>query len=77
MGSGPNITRQMPVLIGDSNHVMAVAEITREIDKVTIVVRSTGEQGQLLASFLEQAEPIGLSFIALPIQNVRERERNI
>ena len=68
-----SVRRQMPVLIGNSNHVMALAEITREPDKVTIVVQAVGENSQYIADFLEQTEPIGLSFIALPIQNAREK----
>lgn len=73
MGSDYSVRRQMPVLIGNNDHVMALAEITREPNKVTIVVQAVGEDSQYIANLLEQTEPIGISFIALPIQNAREK----
>lgn len=66
--------RQLPVLIGnDHEHVMAKADIFRSPDKVLIQITSTGPESQLLAEFLEQAEPIALSFEAIPVRNIREK----
>lgn len=71
-------SKQIPVLIGhDQQHVMARADIFRTPYKVLIQITAptdtnTGE-GQHLADFLEQAEPIALSFGAIPVQNIREK----
>lgn len=66
--------RQLPVLIGnDQTHILAKTEIFRTPEKVLIQITSDGPNGQLLAEFLEQAEPIGISFIPIPVQNIREK----
>lgn len=72
------IVRQLPVLIGTNHeHVMAKAEIYRRPDGVLIIITANGQESQLLAEFLEQAEPIALSFGAIPVQNIREKKENI
>lgn len=68
--------KQIPVLIGhDGQHVMARADIFRTPDKVLVQITAPSDraEGQLLADFLEQAEPIALSFDAIPVQNKREK----
>lgn len=70
--------RQLPVLIGAKyGHVMAQAEVFRKPDSVLIQITADGKKSQLLAEFLEQEEPIGMSFIAIPVQNIREKRENI
>ena len=64
--------RQLPVLIG-MEHIMASADIFRTPDKVLIQITANSSDGQLLAEFLEQAEPIGLSFSPLPVRNITEK----
>lgn len=72
-----NTRRQLPVFIGeDQKHAMASAEIVREPNEVVITIVGTGLEGQLLADFLEQAEPIGLTFIPIPVRNIREKREN-
>lgn len=73
-----NMSRLMPVMIGfNQEHVLARADIYRTPDKVLIQVTAAGEDGQLLAEFLEQTEPIGLSFGPIPVQNIsKKREKN-
>lgn len=69
--------RKLPVLIGnDYKHLMATAQIVRSPNKVTIEIIAEGENGQALAAFLEEVEPIGLKFVAIPVRNILEkRER--
>lgn len=74
---GYKVEKKLPVLIGDSKHVMARADIYRSPDRVLIQIIQDGPDGQLLADFLEQAEPIAVSFTAIPVQNRAERERSI
>lgn len=72
-----HIKRKLPVLINDRKHIMANAEIFRTPDKILIEIVSEGPEGQLLAEFLEQAEPIALSFSAIPVQNITEKREHI
>lgn len=74
--SHPTI-RNLPVLIGyDQQNVMAKAEILQKPDSVLIEITAVGERGKLLAEFLQQIEPIALSFSwFLPVQNTNESER--
>lgn len=68
-------SKLMPVLIGNNyKHVMGRAKIHRGLDKVLIEIESSGEHGQLLADYLEQAEPVAVSFTAIPVQNAREKK---
>jgi hypothetical protein len=61
----------------NQEHILAQADIYRTPDKVLIQITAVGENGQLLAEFLEQAEPIGLSFGPIPVQNIsKNREKN-
>ena len=71
------LAKKLPVLINHDDHVMARAEVFRTPDKVLIQITSDGEDGQILAEFLEQAAPIALSFVAIPVQNIREKRENI
>lgn len=73
-----NVSRMLPVLIHmNQEHVMARAEIFRSPDKILIQIVSTGTESQLLGEFLEQVEPIALSFGAVPVRNIRQkRETN-
>ena len=72
------VKRDLPVSIGKNNeYVMAKAEIYRDLNKVLIQITSSEPNGQLLADFLEQAEPIGLYFRAIPVQNIIERRETI
>lgn len=65
---------QLPVLIGiNHKQVLANADIFRSPDKVLIQITLTGADSQLLANFLEQAEPIGLDFGPKPVQNIPEK----
>jgi hypothetical protein len=76
MADGERITkRAIPVLVGHKfEHVMGRAEIVRKPDgKVLIEIEAAGEAGKVLADFLEQAEPIAVSFTAIPVQNIREK----
>ena len=69
--------RHLPVLVGhDFQHVMARVDIQRTPDTVIITITSDGVNGQRLAEFLEQAEPIALSFGAIPVRNIREKRDN-
>lgn len=78
MDSIRQTSRQLPVLIGnDHEHVMAKADIYRAPDKILIEIEARGPNSQLLAEFLEQAEPIALSFGAIPVRNIREKKENI
>lgn len=71
-----SLKRRLPVLIGfDYEHVMANAEIFREPDKILIEITSTGTESQLLGDFLEQVEPIALSFGGIPAQTSEKREK--
>jgi hypothetical protein len=56
---------------------MAKADIYRATEKVFIEIEAEGPDSQLLAEFLEQAEPIALYFGAIPVQNNREKRENI
>lgn len=71
-------TRAIPIYIaGDKEYTMALVDIFRQSDSVRIQFRLNGKNNQLLAEFLEQAEPIALTFGAIPVQNTREkREKN-
>lgn len=69
--------KSIPVLIGNDTHVMASADIYRTPEKVMIQISAGGIDGQMLAEFLEQAEPIALSFGAIPVQNITEKRDNI
>lgn len=71
------IERALPVLINDNTYIMAKAEIYRTPDSVLIEISAEGKESQLLAEFLEQAEPIALSFGAIPVKNVTEKRENI
>lgn len=66
--------RNLPVLIhmGDEQ-IMAVADIFITPDKVMIQIVSNKDRNNLLGEFLEQAEPIGLSFGSIPVQNKTEK----
>lgn len=68
----------IPVLFNeDKYHVLARADISREPDNVVITITASGPESQLLAEFLQQADPFALSIGAFPVQNIREkRERN-
>lgn len=69
--------RDLPVLIGHNwQHVMAKARVLRTPTSVLIEIASEDVDGQLLAEFLEQAEPIALSFVAIPPRNNREMREN-
>lgn len=71
------IARPIPVLVGfDQAHVMAKAEIFRNPDSMMIQIIVTGKENMLLAEFLEQAEPIALSFVARPFENKIEKREN-
>jgi len=66
--------RAVPVVIGSNyKHIMGHAVISREPDKVLIEISAVGLNGQMLAEFLEQAEPIAVMITAIPVQNTRER----
>ena len=67
--------RIIPVVIGnDYAHVMAKAVVVRTPTSVTIEITSLpGHDSQRLAEFLEQAEPIAVSFTAVPVRNIREK----
>ena len=70
--------RKLPVLIGHNyEHIMANAEIVRTSEGTRIDINATGEEAIYLADFLEQAEPIALSFIAIPVQNTREKRETL
>jgi len=66
--------RTIPVIIGQNvHHVMGRAEIVRKPDgTVSIEIVADGERGKILAGYLEQAEPIAVSFVAIPVQNIRD-----
>ena len=70
-----HIGKRLPVLINDK-HVMATAEIFRTPEKVLIQVTSEGSDSQLLADFLEQDAPMGISFLAIPVLNIVEKREN-
>lgn len=72
-----NITRKLPVLIGNNQHVMAIAEIKREPNRLSIEIESAGPESQYLADFLEQGTPIALSFVVIPVQSAQEKRDNI
>lgn len=67
--------RTIPVIVGENiHHVMGRAEIVRKPGgEVSIEIVANGERGKILAGFLEQAEPIAVSFIAIPVQNTRDK----
>jgi hypothetical protein len=70
------VKRDVSVVIGkNSEYVMAKADIYRDLNRVLIQIVSNEPDGQLLADFLEQAEPIGLSFRVIPVQNIIEKKR--
>jgi hypothetical protein len=72
------VKKDVSVIIGKNNdQVLAKAEIYRTPDKVLIQITSSRPEGQLLVDFLEQAEPIGLSFRVIPVQNIREKREII
>jgi hypothetical protein len=72
------LKRDVSVVIGkNSEYVMAKAEIYRDLNRVLIQITSNEPEGQLLADFLEQAEPIGLSFRVIPVQTIIEKKREI
>lgn len=67
--------RVLPVVIGHNyEHVMGRAQIFRKPNgEVMIQIDAKGTEGQILGEFLEQAEPIAVSFAAIPVQNLREK----
>lgn len=70
-------TKNLPVFIGeDDKYVVAKADIFHKPDSVLIQITSDTHGGQRLAEFLEQEAQVlvGLSFVYLPVQNIRERE---
>lgn len=71
-----NTKRKLPVLLGEQQHIMASADIYRTPEKVLVQITCTGQESQLFAEFLEQAEPIALYFGAVPVQNDREKREN-
>lgn len=71
------VSRLLPVFISGGKHVMAKAVIWRNPKEVKIQIYAEGPEGQLLAEFLEQGEPIALSFEAIPVQNRIEKRENI
>lgn len=72
------VSRDIAVVIGkQGEHVMAKADIYRDLNRVLIQITSDKPEGQLLVDFLEQAEPIGLSFRVIPVQNIIEKKRDI
>lgn len=67
----------LPVLISLSERqVLAKAEVFKAPDRVLIQIVATGVESEFLAEFLDQAEPIALSFGPSPVQNkIEKRER--
>jgi len=67
-------SKQIPVMINHHEHVLASADIFRTPDKVLIQITApANDRGNHLADFLEQAEPIAVSFTAIPVQNTTEK----
>lgn len=61
--------RPIPVLLGnDYEHAMGEATIEEENDRVTISIVAEGEGAMVLAAVLTAAEPMALSFVAIPVQ---------
>lgn len=66
--------RDLPVIVGHNwQHIMAKAEIFRTPEGMMIQITGQGEDAQHLAEYLEQAEPIALTFIAIPALTPREK----
>jgi hypothetical protein len=59
---------QLPVFVGFSEHIMGLAHIKIDGDDVTITIKSEGQEGLTLATFLTGGEPVALSFSAIPVQ---------
>ncbi len=73
-----HMKKDLSVVIGkNSEYVMAKADVYRDLNRVLIQITSNEPEGQLLADFLEQAEPIGLSFRVIPVQNIIEKRETI
>lgn len=64
-----NITkRQIPVMLGeDYQHVMGEAIIMEQNDVVTVTITAKGTNARDLIAVLSAMEPMGLSFIAIPV----------
>jgi hypothetical protein len=59
---------QIPVIIGDDyQHVMCEATIIQQNDVVTITMTANGQSANDLMAVLTATEPMGLSFIAIPV----------
>jgi len=63
--------RQLPVevlVVNRPKLVLATADIYRTPEKVLIQITAKDANGQILAEYLEQEGPIGLSFSAVPVR---------
>lgn len=73
----PRVTKRDLPIITDYVVGHSKAVITQEAGRVKIEITLEDPNRDLIAEFLEQPEPIGISFIPLPVLNIREKkERN-
>lgn len=86
MSRDQRITEKLlPVLVGpDYEHVLGRAWIDQRAEapeegraaEVKITITATGEAAQLLGDFLAAAEPVALSFVAIPVTpHTRQTEK--
>lgn len=65
--------KDLPIAIHDQQLVKTKAEIFHKPDSVLVQIVASGPESQLLAEYLEQWAPIGLTFSAVPaVRAVRE-----
>jgi hypothetical protein len=71
--------RNLPVSVMIANVetlVSATADVYRTPETVLIQITSNRSDGQMLAEFLEQEGPIGLSFSAVPVPRANREKRD-
>lgn len=75
----PRITkRDLPIVTNFFTIANSKAVVVHETDRVKLEITIEDPKRDFIAEFLEQPEPIGISFIPLPVLNIREmKERNI
>ena len=65
--------RRLPVLFGDNvQDIVARAVILEEPNQVVVSIVLEGEAAKNYNGFLTQADPVAVSFIAIPVRNARE-----
>lgn len=63
------MSMQIPIILAPNyeKHLMATAEVTKEGDSVTINISAEGAEAVNLVDFLTNGEPVGLSFVPIPV----------